>query len=137
MQVRFRKYYMPRHDKTCRETDSKGNDPRRDFRGNIDRPVYIEVLFMNNEIVCQVFNKDVQYSIGAATRQVTEGLGRDKPCHRFMTKVYSPNYYMSEKSKQSGGLTTKLLKNTEYMTTPGLCGLNSKQQLMRYIRSDL
>ena len=95
MQVRLGKNNMTRHNKACRETDGKCNDPRaylgRDNEAAIDR----ERKALHYIIERKIFYKYIKYGIRPSTGEVTESLGWYPPGNRAMKKIYKPNYDMS------------------------------------------
>lgn len=108
---------MPRHNKACRETDTKCYDPRTYNRSYLEITIDHRILLVQYDTIGKGINGNIENGIRPAARQVTEGLCRYKPREWSMAEIYYSYYYMSKKSKQSIVLTAKLQKHTEYMST--------------------
>ncbi len=77
MQVGLRKYYVARQYEARRKANSKAYQPCTNLCSNVMSAIEMYVLAFENEVVSEVLQANVEHSIGAATSQVSKGLGRD------------------------------------------------------------
>lgn len=100
MQVRFREYDIPGHDKARRETETESNDISSYFRRDNEVVIYMDCLFMKDKVDSKELDEDIKYSISTSARQVAKSSGGYDVCKRLMDKINNAYYNASGYFKQ-------------------------------------
>lgn len=95
VQVRFREYNVPGHDKARRKAETECDSISSHFRGYFMSTPDRNGLPVQHKVDSKELNKNVQHRIGTTASQVAEGLCRYPPRHGAMKEINKSQYDMS------------------------------------------